>query len=162
MLCGSYNYRRCTGVHDCVSEAWESAKDLKHRRRKRGEGGGSGGACPHKLQVVGALPPQPEPSSMICCISPGQWFTTWNSWTIERSYKVCSTYLTACSFSLNLSRYSQETLDWAQGIAPRVQKWAWFGGNVGVVKTFCTLRTQLYYSAPTTCSIFLRLCKVYD
>ena len=39
-----------------------------HRRRKRGGGGGggggvgSGGACPHKLQVVGAMKP-----FNICC-----------------------------------------------------------------------------------------------
>ena len=32
---------------------------LYHRRRNRG--GGSGGTCPHKLQVGGAVPPQPKP-----------------------------------------------------------------------------------------------------
>ena len=31
---------------------------------------GTGEAYPHKLQVVGAMPPQPEPSS-ICCTRPG-------------------------------------------------------------------------------------------
>ena len=31
---------------------------------------GTGEAYPHKLQVVGAMSPQPEPSS-ICCTRPG-------------------------------------------------------------------------------------------
>ena len=35
----------------------------KHRRGNIGvgTGGGSGGTCPHKLQVGGAVPPQPKP-----------------------------------------------------------------------------------------------------
>ena len=111
---------------------------VPHRRRKWGEGGGSGGACPHKLQVVGALPPQPEPSS-ICCISPSNWSTTWNLWT-KVAIRVCCAYPTAY-FSLNLSRYSQKYLP-ASPIGTSYSsdsaKWAWFESNVGVVKKFHT------------------------
>ena len=57
-------------------------------------------------------------------------------------------YLTYCSF------YSQETSCITYQTASLMQKWAWFKGNVGVVKKSRALRVL----APPTLYMFLRLC----
>ena len=58
-------------------------------------------------------------------------------------------YLTYCLF------YSQETSCLTCNTALLMQKWAWFEGNVGVVKKSRTLRVL----APPTLYMFLRLCQ---
>ena len=120
-----------------------SCNNVYHRRRSRG-----GGTCPHKLQVGGAVPPQPE-----LCQDAILGRTMIHSMNIN-SYRVYLTY------SLFLHCYNQETLSKVQTLATLMQKWVWFLRNVGVVQNFPrTLCAQLIsYASPNIQHLPTPLC----
>ena len=122
-----------------------------HRRRNTG---GSGGTCPHKLQVVGAMPPQPEPSSIYAVLGLAMiHHLKFVNKKLKKLQSTCMLY-SLVSSSLELIKKALlispilklQLLDSANRCDLN-EMWMW-------VKIF---HVRMSY-APTTLNIFLRLC----